>query len=132
MKIPLPRPRRPIPQSHNDNIKAASAVESMPFFTPAMQNPKAIPRVHRVREVLIFTNRGRYSHTAIAYWCKNAGFIRPGSQLHDDAHTVCEQCEHYAIKAGQKPSSELVGHPVAFTKALPRRPAKVESESCPH
>jgi hypothetical protein len=90
---------------------------SLPFFFSPLSS-----RVHRVRSGTAYYWVGNYTHTALALWCGQSGFLdgkkHKNNVLTADppkSYPICGTCEGRARGYGQLESHLIAGRMVTFT-----------------
>lgn len=122
MKVPLIRERV---RDSSTGLRTVQCLKALPFFRSHSGR-----YIHRVRGVLMFYDRktGKFSHSAVHYWCGSSGFPRNRSWFHGgienenasffesppENSVCCATCEGRAIGAGMAGAREIAGQPVMF------------------
>lgn len=87
---------------------------SLPFFISSKGK-----YVHRVRSAKAHYRNGVLTHTSVAFWCGNGGFIskdKPGLLIErpNSDQIVCSTCEGRAIGTGLFVTPVINGNPVIY------------------
>jgi len=100
----------------NSHTTIKSALKSLPFY----KGRRGI-YFHRVRRIQQYWSDGRYSHSAVDFWCGNSGGLGMGrrqgflaAEIPDDG-VLCATCEGRAIGAGQLGARTINGKPVMYS-----------------